>query len=64
MSEEQIKSSQSDYNKTKQLPSLNDIYQLCSSYFKVQKNTLFKVRSKENTQEATGVKLIFEHLTP
>lgn len=46
--EEQLQSSRSDYNKTKEAPSMNDVERVCAVYFKVDKEELHKTHDKGN----------------
>ena len=46
--EEQLQSSRSDYNKTRETPSIHDVERICAVYFKVDKEKLHKTHGKGN----------------
>ena len=46
--EEQLKSSQADYNKTREHPSIGDVAKVCACYFKVDKEGLHALYGKGN----------------
>ncbi len=52
---EQLKSSQSDYNKTKNLPSMSDVEQMCAHYFKIDKEHLHILYKKGNEARKTAI---------
>ena len=46
--EEQLQSSRSDYNKTKEVPSMHDVERICAAYFKIGTERLHKTHDKGN----------------